>query len=117
MINTAVFAKEDVLLLRCCCVNTDESAKGEIDKIITDNINWEYVISMACLHNISTLLYKHLSCAQNFLSIPQQFIKQLKRAYYRTAYLNIVLSNEFRYICETFASAGIELMPLKGISF
>jgi hypothetical protein len=117
MINTAVFAKEDVLLLRCCCVNTDQSTREEIDKIIADNLNWEYVFSMACLHNIATLLYKHLSCAQDPLTIPQHYLKQLKKAYYRTAYLNLVLSNEFRTICEAFASANIELMPLKGISF
>jgi hypothetical protein len=117
MINPATFAKEDLLLLRCCCINTDESTKGEINKIITDNLNWEYVFSMACLHNISTLLYKHLSCVQDPLLIPQQYLKQLKKSYYRTAYLNLVLSNEFIAICNSFASALIELMPLKGISF
>ena len=72
---------------------------------------------MACLHNIATLLYKHLSCAQDHVSIPQQFLKQLKEAYYRTTYLNLVLANEFKAICEAFASAHIELIPLKGISF
>jgi hypothetical protein len=117
MINTAVFTKEDLLLLRCCCVNTNESTKGEIEKIISDDLNWEYLLNMASLHNIATLLYKHLSCVQNPLSIPQQYLKKLEKAYYRTAYLNIVLSNEFRTICEAFASAHIELMPLKGISF
>jgi hypothetical protein len=117
MINTVAFEKEELLLLRCCCINTDESTKGEIDKIVIDNLNWEYLINMACLHNISTLLYRHLSCTAEPLSIPQQYLKQLKRAYYTTAYFNLALSNEFKTICEAFSSAYIELIPLKGIAF
>jgi hypothetical protein len=117
MINTTLFAKEDLLLLRCCCVNPDESTKEEIENILAGGLNWEYLISMAYRHNISTLLYKHLSCASGPLLIPQQLFNKLKKFYYSTAYLNLVLINEFRVICEAFASAHIELMPLKGISF
>jgi hypothetical protein len=72
---------------------------------------------MAYLHNMATLLYKHLSSSQNSLLIPQHFFKKLNKTYYSTAYLNLVLLNEFRSICEAFASARIELIPLKGISF
>jgi len=106
---------EDRLILSCIKINPTLNELEQINDLIPEIQNWEYLISTIIDRGIGPLLHKKLPLLTNSLLIPETVKTKLNQVYYKTFSRSTILYDHFRKIAEAFVSQNIPLIALKGI--
>jgi len=103
---------EDMLLINCARLKVDPE---KIRKILTPDMNWNYILENANDNRIATLLYYNLQKSGNDL-VPVEVMEQLQKIYKAILALNIIAFNELKQILKSFSEAQIKVILLKGVA-
>ena len=107
-------SRTEVLLLLCCappCTNSEraESIRG----LVRQNIDWEYLISMAIVHRTMPLLYRGLNAFCSDL-VPSTIFAHLEERFHLNAQHNVFLTSELLRLLDLLERHGIPAIPFKG---
>jgi hypothetical protein len=103
---------EDMLLVNCAVLGVDPE---KIRKILTPDMNWNYILENANDNRITTLLYYNLQKFDNDL-VPVEVMEQFQKTYKAILARNIIAFNELKQILKSFSEAQIETILLKGVA-
>lgn len=104
------FNPTEKLLLACA---STAGKKEQIDLLLNEHIDWEYLIKLAKTHRIILLLYHNLKNKR----IPETIKKELKDIYTSNLIESLRLEAEREKIFKLFNGQGIDCVPLKGTVF
>ena len=104
---------ENKLILLYC--NTSMNSQEQINKLLKEDINWEYIIHVGHSHRILPLLYHRLKNIESE-AIPQFILKQLKNNFYNNAQRNLFLTQELLRLLDIFKRNNIIAIPFKGLT-
>jgi hypothetical protein len=107
-------SSEDKLLLYCSRLSIDEDIKCKIEEILSNNLDWNYILDCSMKQGISPLFYwnlKKINCDKN---VPSEIMKDLEKIYYSNLARNMLLYDELNKILMAFKKAGIDTVVLKG---
>lgn len=105
----------EMKLITCCCrVEIDESIRQSIKEILTQPIDWDFVIRESNSHGVGLLIYYNLIKINSDI-LPQYVFTGWRNGYKLTLYRNLQLWEEFCCIQEALNQAKIGVIPIKGI--
>lgn len=104
------FSPAEKLLLACARVRRDEA---RIDSLLKEKIDWECLLKLAKVHQITPLLWHNLRRHK----IPEEIRSKLKEAYQANLIRNLRLEAEQNKIFKLLGEHGIDFVPLKGTVF
>ena len=101
------------LLLYCSCTNLSELNQNKIKNLISQSIDWTYLVQTASFHKVIPLLYQNLNniCPE---LVPQDILVQLKQLFRANTTRNLFLTNELLKLLDLFESHEILAIPIKG---
>jgi len=104
---------EDRLLL--CCARTSRSPEvaEQIETLLQEDMDWEYLIRTARRHGITPLVYWHLS-AISPKTVPESAFQELRGYFHANNLYNLLLTGELLKILSLFKAHGILAVPYKG---
>lgn len=113
MNSTIKLKDEDELLLCCARTRMEAPVVEKINKLLQKDLDWGYLIDLASLHSLRSLLYFQLSqiCSEN---VPSHFMNQLRDHYNLNARRNLLIFGELFKILKLLESEGIKAIPYKG---
>ena len=91
--------------------------KKEINRLISNKIDWKYFHKISFTHRIAPLTYYNLKKFNLLYFVPDEIINALKMAFIYTSRTNIMLSEELKNILNKFHERGISCIILKGFAF
>lgn len=102
------------ILLLCTTANMSAKGKERLSQVLTEAVDWKYLLEQAEFHGIIPLIAHNLDTNGFSSQIPQPYLDQLKHVYNSTLYRNVILSAELANVLSTFSQHGIAVIPLKG---
>lgn len=108
------FSPEDKLLLYCSRINLTEDIENKIKEILSEALDWDYIVDHSQNQGIFPLVYWNLSKIKNGNYVPLEIIKSLEKLYYGNLARNMILYEELKNILTVFKEADIEVIVLKG---
>src|SRR5262245_10666576 len=111
---TAVGICREVQLILCCAGTHIDAAKAErIKGLLSEEINWDFLIHIASQHGVMPLLYFTLknTCLE---AVPKAVLDQLRNYFYTNAAHNVFLTTELLKLLTLFEAHGIPAIPFKG---
>jgi hypothetical protein len=101
------------LLLLCARAHLDEQRRQRIRDLVSQNLDWDYLLQLADRHGLQPLLHWHLTaiCPN---TVPQEPQQQLRVAFQRVSALNILLMHELQKLIGLFAENEVTAVPYKG---
>lgn len=106
---------EDQIIVSCIKIHPTPEELEQIDKLILQVQDWNYLITTIIDRGIGPLLYKKLPLLTNSSQMPEAVRTKLQQAYYRTFSRSTILYEHFRKIAEAFTSQDIQIIALKGV--
>lgn len=107
-------SSEDKLLLYCSRINMTEDAEQKIEEILSEALDWDYIVDYSQNQGISPLVYWNLSKISNGKGVSHEAIKSLEKMYYNNLARNMILYDELKKILMAFKKADIDSIVLKG---
>jgi len=107
-------SSEDKLLLYCSRLSISEDIKCKIEEILSNVLDWNYIIDCSIKQGISPLFYWNLKKISNGKDVPSEVMKSLEKMYYSNLARNMLLYDELSKILTAFQKAGIDTIVLKG---
>jgi len=107
------YRPEVELLLFCTRTNLDSPTSERIEKLVKQDIDWEYLLHMAAYHEVTPFLYQSLNKICPKL-LPQTILKELSHRFYSNFAYNLFLTQELHKILELFTAHDIRAIPFKG---
>ena len=92
----------------------DEEIELKVKEILSETLDWDYIIEYSVRQGISSLLYWNLSRISNGKVVPYEITKHLEKIYYSNLARNILLYDELSKILKAFKKAGVDTIVLKG---
>jgi hypothetical protein len=92
----------------------DEEIKIKVNKILSETLDWDYIVECSVRQGISSLLYWNLSKIRNGKAVSYEVMKKLEKMYYSNLARNILLYDELSKVLKAFKRAGIDTIVLKG---
>jgi hypothetical protein len=109
-----VVSKSEIELLLCCARSQiDESTKIKIKSLISQQINWNFLLEIATKHKLLSLLYYHLNTINDKFISPEIIIS-LRNSFQANTQRNLLLTSELLKILNIFKKHQITAIPLKG---
>ena len=105
---------EDKLLLYCSRLNISVDTKCKIDEILSNVLDWNYIVDCSVKQGISPLFYWNLKKISNGKDVPSEAMKVLEKMYYSNLARNMLLYDELSKILSAFKKADIDVIVLKG---
>jgi len=108
--------KPEVTLILCCSrTRLSDSIKKQINLLVKQGIDWQYLISLAHRHSVLPLLFNSLNstCPE---SIPLNILTNLRSYFQSNAHHNLFISSKLVKISNIFQGNGINAVPFKGPS-
>ena len=101
------------LLLACARTCLDAQRAGWIKSLLSQDIEWPYLLRMARIHGVTPLLYRTLNstCPD---AVPTPILKELRDHFYANAGRNLFLARELLNIVDLLKAHGIPSIPYKG---
>ncbi len=115
MVKIQEYCNEIKLILYCVRNNKDYRKQDEIKQLLSQPLNWKFIIKESVYHSVISFIYRELSKANLNVKIPQDFLSQLEHCYYKILFKNCLLWEEFCRIYDSLTQAKIEIIPIKGI--
>jgi hypothetical protein len=106
---------EDELILSSVKIHSTAKELEQLNNLIPQITDWNYLITTIIERGIAPLLFKQLPLLSNRSLIPNNIQSSLQYAYYRTLSRSMVLYETFKKVAIAFNSAGIQVIALKGI--
>lgn len=106
---------EEKLILLCVKVQPTQLELEQLNILILQIEDWEYLITTIIARGIGPLFFKKLALLSNRSQIPATIQTKLQQVYYKTFTRSTILYEHFRKIGEVFAKHGISVIALKGI--
>lgn len=106
---------EDRLILSSIKINPSPAELEQINHLIPQIGDWEYLVNNIIDRGIGPLLFKKLPLLSSASIIPESVKIKLQQAYYKTFSRSMVLYEHFRKIIEAFSSKNIPVIALKGV--
>jgi hypothetical protein len=85
----------------------------QIDSLLEEDLDWEFILELGQRNGILPLLYWHLN-SRFARRVPSEFLHQLQVFFRYTSVRNLLLVGELAQLLELFAKYGIEALPFKG---
>lgn len=107
-------AQPEVNLLLCCSrTKLDASIKKQINLLVQQDIDWDYLISLAAKHGVLPLLFNSLNntCPE---IIPKEILSKLRCYFQSNVQRNLLLTSQLLKILEIFQANGVNAVPFKG---
>ena len=104
---------EKRLLVACARTRMDSSSAGQIRELLSQPLDWEYVLAQAAENSIVPLLEKQLRAVAPD-SVPSVHMEWLKSARRTNVVRCLFLASQLTKILARFESAGIQAIPYKG---
>lgn len=104
---------EEELLLCCARVNLDYEKEVKINTILSNKINWRYLLRKADQNKLKPLLYFHLRNKSGHV-IPRDVMVDLEGYFIRNIKKNLFLWAELKKVLNKFEEHGIEVFSYKG---
>jgi len=113
MNSTIKLKNEDELLLYSARTHIEAHVVEKINKLLKKDLEWGYLIELASVHSLRSLLYFQLSqtCPEN---VPSKIMNQLKDHYNLNARRNLLMVGELFKILKLLESKNIKAIPYKG---
>ena len=89
------------------------SAQGPLDALISGQIDWEYLLSLASAHGLEPLLLLHLS-RHSPAQFPESFLQSLQNRCNEIARRNLVLAWKLTSVSAHLTARAIEHLAYKG---
>lgn len=102
------------LVLACSRVTMTLSARERIHKLLAGPLDWNRILSIATLHRLRPLFYKHLKTFGKEAAGPPAIWKSIEDHATHTMRRNFALTNELAKLLRIFREAGIPAIPFKG---
>ncbi|MCK5010717.1 MAG: nucleotidyltransferase family protein, partial [Deltaproteobacteria bacterium] len=99
------------------CLINPGAKKGEIDSLLSGEINWKDFQEKSYAHRIAPLIYYNLKKLDLLFFVPKPVIHTLERTYVYTLKTNIMFGEELKDILGKFHERGIPCIILKGLAF
>lgn len=106
---------EDKLILSSIKIELSTTESEQLNNLIPQIRNWDYLIKTIIDRGIGPLFFKKLPLLSNSPKIPEYVKTKLQQAYYKTISRSMVLQENFRKIAEVFSPNNISVIALKGI--
>lgn len=103
---------EDKLLLLCAKTQKIPINQCNIKKLLTKNLDWDYLTQRAREHKLLPLLYWNLKEFQE--EIPENIFNSLKLNFDENARENLLMLGELFKLVDLFKKADINVIPYKG---
>ena len=110
-----ILLPEDKLILSSIKINPSISELEQIDNLILEAKDWDYLIKTVIDRGIAPLLFKKLPSLKNRSLIPDIVQAKLQQTYYITISRGTLLLNYFQHIAKAFSNQGIPVVVLKGV--
>ncbi len=111
MLKKQLFGQEANLILSW----VRDAAIHAADGLFSQPLDWPFILSHACYHELSGLMYRSLYSAGLLDKIPSRALSQLKYIYNSTLFKNLELWKEFCSIHDAFKGIGVRAIPIKGV--
>jgi len=106
---------EDKLILSSIKINPSVSELEQIDNLICEVHDWNYLTKTIIDRGIAPLLFKKLPSLKNSSLIPDAVQAKLQQTYYITISRGTLLLDYFQNIANSFSNQGIPVIALKGV--
>lgn len=104
---------EEVLLLACCPVNPCTATRLRMEALLRNELDWDYVLTIARRHGVLPLLQRNLKHFGSDL-VPARVSEVLDDHFHFNALRNLFLSGELLRIVNLLEAHGISAIPFKG---
>jgi len=104
---------EHALLLSACRVANDPASASRVQRLLSGNLDWNYLISLAKKHAVVPLLLRGLKSV-NAGAIPADIRPTLESFCERQRKRNLLLTAELVRIVGALTNRGIATLPFKG---
>jgi hypothetical protein len=101
--------------LLLCCARTQPSSEisQQIQNLVQQSINWDFLLQTAARHKVLPLLYQNLKtlCPE---AVPKPVLSELRNFFHTNAARNLFLTQELLKILKLFQDNDIPVIPFKG---
>jgi hypothetical protein len=104
---------EKQLLVCCARTHLQPPVAGEIRRLLSLPLDWDFLLAEAVSHSVSPLLLRHIGAVAHSSELAAQIVR-LKDHVRAASVHSLVLTAELIRILKAFAAAGIEAIPYKG---
>jgi hypothetical protein len=108
-------SSEDKLILASIKINPSVTELEQIDCLILEVTDWDYLIRTIIDRGIAPLLYKKLALLTNSSMMPDTVRTKLQKTYYVTISRGTILLDYFQNIADAFSKQSISIIGLKGV--
>ena len=105
---------EDKLIFLFSRINLDESKLIQIEMLLNNHLDWDYILEESQKEGVSCLIYRHLYNLKTEDRV-WQYLDQLKIEYHRNSIRNTIILEEAKKILNAFNEKKIKTIVLKGI--
>lgn len=106
---------EDKLILSCIKIKPTPEELEQINSLIPQVQDWNYLIKTIIDRGIGPLLFKKLPLLSNSTQLPESVKTKLQQAWYKTFSRSTILYEHFRRIATAFTFHNIPVIALKGV--
>jgi hypothetical protein len=110
----AILSAEWSLLLAALALPSTDDKLGRVRTLSRGFQSWELLLEIAERQGVLPLLYQTLSLVSN--EIPAATMRALEERYQSNLHKSLFLARELIRILEQLESAGVEVMPYKGVA-
>jgi hypothetical protein len=111
---SAQTARPEIELL-LCCARTQPSSEisQQIQNLVQQSINWDFLLQTAARHGVLPLLYQNIKtlCPE---AVPKPVLSELRNFFHTNAVHNLFLTQELLKIIKLFQDNDIPAIPFKG---
>jgi hypothetical protein len=108
-------SSEDKLILSSIKINPSVVELEQIDSLILEVTDWDYLTKTIIDRGIAPLLFKKLPFLTNSSQIPDIVRSKLQHTYYITISRGTILLDYFQNIADAFSKQSISIIGLKGV--
>jgi len=109
------FSSEDKLILLSIKINPSVTELEQLNSLILEVADWDYLTKTIIDRGIAPLLYKKLLFLTNCSLIPATVRAKLQKTYYITISRGTLLLDYFQNIADAFSKQSISIVALKGV--
>src|SRR2546421_2580085 len=101
------------LLIACARTNLDSEALGQINSLLHEKLDWDYVCRKAYQHGVLPLLYRSLLSCQKEI-VPERVHSYLRDSFQENVRFNLCRTRELLKLLRLCEAKGIPTLPFKG---
>lgn len=110
-----IISVEDKLLFAAARLHPSDDEILSMEQLISNVNDWDNFTNNVIRNSVGPLIYKNLSYAINYSSIPDSTISKLKQTYYQSFFRNEIIYKNFNDVINAISELGTPVIALKGI--